>query len=204
VDDWIIDLIALEKALVQHGAVKDAAVIVREGAIRPTLVVYVVASGDVTEQRIEGFLHDQLPSVNVGLKVVLLSELPRTETRQVDYAQLPEPGGNETTAVLPVAPRTATEKLVAEIWCDLIGLEEAGVHDNFFDLGGHSVLVTQVVARLRKVFDLEIGMRTIFERPTIAELAETIESMLIEQISSLSEEEAQRLNESAILAQHLQ
>jgi len=204
VDDWIIDLIALEKALGQHGAVKEAAVIVREEAIGPTLVVYVVTSGDVTEQRIEGVLRQQLPSVNVGLKVVLLSELPRTETLQIDYAHLPEPSRTETTAALPVAPRTATEKLVAEIWCDLIGLEEAGVHENFFDLGGHSVLVTQVVARLRKVFDLEIGMRTIFERPTIAELAETIESMLIEQISSLSEEEAQRLNESGIPAQHVQ
>jgi acyl transferase domain-containing protein/non-ribosomal peptide synthetase component F len=203
-DDWIIDLIALEKALVQHGAVKEVAVIVREEAARPSLVAYIVASGNVTEQRIEGFLRHQLPSANVGLKVVLLSELPRTTTHQIDYTQLQEPRRAETTVNLPVAPRTATEKLVAEIWCDLIGLEEAGVHDNFFDLGGHSVLVTQVVARLRKVFDLEVGMRTIFERPTIAELAETIESMLIEQISSLSEEEAQRLNESGISAQHVQ
>jgi aryl carrier-like protein len=203
-DDWIIDLIALEKALVQHGAVKEVAVIVREEAARPSLVAYIVASGNVTEQRIEGFLRHQLPSANVGLKVVLLSELPRTTTHQIDYTQLQEPRRAETTVNLPVAPRTATEQLVAEIWCDLIGLEEAGVHDNFFDLGGHSVLVTQVVARLRKVFDLEVGMRTIFERPTIAELAETIESMLIEQISSLSEEEAQRLNESGISAQHVQ
>jgi len=73
------------------------------------------------------------------------------------------------------------------------------VNDNFFDLGGHSVLITQVLARIRKTFQVEIGLRTVFERPTIAELAETIESQLVEEIGSLSEEEASRLANDAEL-----
>ena len=89
--------------------------------------------------------------------------------------------------------RSPTEKLLAQIWCEVIGLDEVGVHDNFFDLGGHSVLVTQIVGRIRKLFDVNVGLRTVFERPTIAELAETIERLLMEEISQLSEEEALRL-----------
>ena len=92
-----------------------------------------------------------------------------------------------------VPPRSTTEKLLADIWREVIGVDTLGVHDNFFDLGGHSVLVTQVVARIRKVFQVEVGLRPIFERPTIAELAETVESLLVQEINSLSEEEAQRL-----------
>ena len=97
-DDWIIDLIALEKALVQHGAVKEVAVIVREEAARPSLVAYIVASCELTEQRIEGFLRHQLPSANVGMKVVLLSELPgqpRTRLIHAITGTEPDPNGGE-------------------------------------------------------------------------------------------------------------
>ena len=99
-------------------------------------------------------------------------------------------------------PRSSTEKVLAQIWCEVIGLDEIGVHDNFFDLGGHSVLVTQIVGRIRKLFDVNVGLRTVFERPTIAELAETIEALLVAEISQLSEEEALRLaSEKGALAE---
>jgi hypothetical protein len=92
-----------------------------------------------------------------------------------------------------VKPRNPTEKALAQIWCELIGLDEVGVTDDFFDLGGHSVLVTQVAARIRKAFDVDIGLQPIFEKPTIAELARTVEGLLVEQIGSLTEEEAHEL-----------
>src|SRR5205807_7143949 len=122
--------------------------------------------------------------------VVLLDALPRTTSNGIDYARLPEPRQFQPEPAKTVKPRSSTEKVLGQIWCEVIGLDEVGVHDNFFDLGGHSVLVTQIVARVRKAFDVDVGLRTVFERPTIAELAATIQALLVEEISQLSEEEA--------------
>jgi acyl carrier protein len=71
-------------------------------------------------------------------------------------------------------PRTEVEKKLAEIWGEVLGVERVGIHDNFFDLGGHSLLATQVVSRIREGFDTILTLHTMFERPTIAELAENI------------------------------
>ena len=70
-----------------------------------------------------------------------------------------------------VAPRTAVEQTVADVWSQVLGLEKVGIHDNFFDLGGHSLLATQVVSRLRRALGGHIPLRTLFEAPTVAELA---------------------------------
>ena len=75
-----------------------------------------------------------------------------------------------------MAPRTPTEELLAEIWAKLLDIERVGIHDNFFDLGGHSLLATQVVSRMREAFEVEIPLRRLFEVPTVAGLAESIEA----------------------------
>jgi len=92
-----------------------------------------------------------------------------------------------------VAPGTEIEKAIAAIWQELLGVNRVGLHDNFFEMGGHSLLITQVVARLREVFPVELPLRETFERPTIAGLAELIEERLIEMIEELPEDEAERL-----------
>lgn len=92
-----------------------------------------------------------------------------------------------------VAPRNETEQQIAERWQDLLGLETVGIHDDFFALGGHSLLATQVVSQMRNVFKVELPLRTLFENPTIAQLAECVETMLFEALEKLSEEEAQTL-----------
>jgi acyl carrier protein len=73
-----------------------------------------------------------------------------------------------------VAPRDAVERTVAAIWSQVLGLEQVGVHDNFFDLGGHSLLATRVFARLQKAFSVPISLRDLFEKPTVAELSGAI------------------------------
>jgi acyl carrier protein len=108
-----------------------------------------------------------------------LEKLPLTPNGKVARTALPRPDETrvEDTAQ-HVAPRTETEEKIAAIWAKLLKLEGVGCYDNFFDLGGHSLLATQVVARLRQIFQIELPLRTIFEMPTVAGLAATIDAIL--------------------------
>jgi thioester reductase-like protein len=91
-----------------------------------------------------------------------------------------------------VAPRTSVEKQLAEIWAKLLGLEKVGIHDNFFDLGGHSLLITQLLAQVRDTFKVDLSLRTLFEVPTVANIAEKI------QMAQLSEPGSKTITEDAI------
>jgi len=106
-------------------------------------------------------------------------------------------------------PGTETEKKLAEIWGQVLGVEKVGVHDNFFDLGGQSLLATQIVSRTRKVLQIELPLRRLFESPTVAELANVIADLQTEQsdailatelaeLRELSEAEAQKLLEETL------
>jgi acyl carrier protein len=92
-----------------------------------------------------------------------------------------------------VAPRNSVEQTVAEVWQDLLGIEQVGAEDNFFELGGHSLLATQVVARLHDIFGVRVSLDLIFERPTVAEQASAVEETLLADLDELSEEEAEAL-----------
>jgi phthiocerol/phenolphthiocerol synthesis type-I polyketide synthase E len=92
-----------------------------------------------------------------------------------------------------VAPRNEIEEIIATIWRELLGVKDVGVYDNFFELGGHSLLATQLIARLNEVFPVELSLKQMFERPTIARLAEAITELLIEKIDGLSDDDAQLL-----------
>jgi acyl carrier protein len=85
------------------------------------------------------------------------------------------------------------EEALIEIWREVIGVEKVGLHDDFFDLGGHSVLVAQITSRVRQVFEVELSMRHLFGAPTVSTLARVVEELLDEQLQSLSEEELQQL-----------
>jgi acyl carrier protein len=113
----------------------------------------------------------------VPAQFVLLNELPLTPNGKVDRKALPVPAKANTGAGGP--PRTETEKMVASIWTELLGVEGVGVEDDFFDLGGQSMTAVGLVARLRTAFDLNIELATLFERPTIAGLAEAIDLLVL-------------------------
>jgi aryl carrier-like protein len=104
-----------------------------------------------------------------------IASLPRTASGKLDRRALPEPGdGGRTSAADLVAPRDAEEQRVAEIWQEVLKIGRVGVHENFFDLGGHSLAAMQVASRLRGGGETEVSFLDVFERPTIAALAETI------------------------------
>jgi acyl carrier protein len=94
-----------------------------------------------------------------------------------------------------VAPRNELEQAITDIWRQMLGVNEIGIHDSFFELGGHSLLATQVISRLRETLQVDLLLRSIFERPSIAELAEEIEDAMLNEIEGITEEQAQRLLE---------
>jgi acyl carrier protein len=124
----------------------------------------------------------------------------------VDRLALPNPDEITVAKEKPfVAPRNPAEVKLAGIWAEVLKADRVGIHDNFFELGGHSLLATQVIARIRAAFEIQIGLRTIFESPTVAKLGQIImeaqkeqtggnelDAMLID-LQAMSDEEAERL-----------
>ena len=125
---------------------------------------------------LRSYLRGKLPGYMMPAAFVVLEALPRTPSGKLDRRSLPAPSRERIqTSEGFVAPRTAVEEAVAQVWAEVLGLERVSAHDNFFELGGHSLLATQVVARLRKMFGIELRLRDLFERPTIVGLAEVTE-----------------------------
>jgi acyl carrier protein len=107
---------------------------------------------------------------------VLVPTLPLTPNGKVDRKALPAPDPEAATAGTPhVAPRTPTESRIAAIWADALGIASPGVHDDFFDLGGHSLMAAQIVAAIRSAFHVDAAVRHLLVEPTIAGLAEIVD-----------------------------
>ena len=173
-----VELGEIETALSQHPDIAQAVVIVRED--RPSdkrLVAYLVAQAGKTLERSElsKYLQVSLPDYMVPSIFVTLEAMPLTANKKVDRRLLPAPDyAAAEQAGSFVAPRTPIEEVVAEIWARVLGLERVGVNDNFFALGGHSLLATQVISRLHDAFQVDLPLRALFERATVAGLAEKI------------------------------
>lgn len=170
----------IEGTLAQHPAVREAIVLAYEDESEgKRLVAYVTAEAtkSLTGGELRGFLKDKMPEHLVPAVFVVLDVFPLTANGKVDRRALPAPDGRrpELNEAF-VACRTPTEELLAEIWAQVLGVERVGIHDNFFQLGGHSLLATQVVSRIREAFQVEMPLRRLFEAPTIAGLAESIEA----------------------------
>ncbi|MEU1127793.1 amino acid adenylation domain-containing protein, partial [Streptomyces sp. NPDC005899] len=141
----------------------------RTAAMGKRLVGYVVPrDGDTTPEQLRAFLAERLPEHMVPTAFVLLDHLPMTPNGKLDKAALPEP---EVTGAEYRAPRTGDERLLAGLFAELLGLERVGIDDNFFALGGHSLLVTRLVSRIRETAGAEVAVRAVFDAPTIAALA---------------------------------
>ncbi len=174
----------VESALAGHPGVRESVVVAREdGAGERRLVAYVVPAPDrrgterLTAEALREHLRGRLSEVMIPAFFVFLEALPLTATGKVDRRALPEPPRGRPAGAAPVVPpRTAAERAVAEVWCQLLGLAEVSVHDDFFALGGHSLLAIQAASRLREVFAVELPLRELFDRTTVAALAAAIEA----------------------------
>ncbi|HET9366286.1 MAG TPA: condensation domain-containing protein [Candidatus Angelobacter sp.] len=167
----------IEAMLQQQNGVKGCAVVVKTGANgSKRLVAYVVGEVDLEELRRD--LKGKLPAYMIPSAILGLQTLPLSGNGKVDreaLEKLEDVGpGTEQYQI----PRTVVEEQLAEIWAETLEIARVGRNDNFFDLGGHSLLATLLVSRMASVFGIDVPVRAIFESPTIAELAEMIETGL--------------------------
>jgi len=174
-----IELGEIEAALAAHPSIDRAVTAVRGLASgEPRLVAYVVRreEGEVNTTALRVFLETRLPAFMIPAAFVFLGALPLTPSGKIDRKSLPAPEAVRPELERPfVAPSSDTELALAEIWKEVLGLDRVGVHDDFFALGGHSLLLIQVSSRLRKALRVELPLRTFFELPTIAGLARAVE-----------------------------
>jgi amino acid adenylation domain-containing protein len=174
-----IELGEIEATLRDCEGVRDAAVVVSERADGEKRLVGYVVTETATNNNIKEYLRERLPEYMVPSTFVRLEELPLTPSGKLDRRALPAPESVIVEAVDGyVAPRTPVAELLAQTFAEVLGVEEVGADESFFDLGGHSLLATKVVSRVREAFRVEIALRALFERPTVAQLARHIEACL--------------------------
>ncbi|MEM6451443.1 MAG: amino acid adenylation domain-containing protein [Cyanobacteria bacterium P01_D01_bin.105] len=193
-----IELGEIENTLCAHPAVRQAAVALHhqssgsqtldsQTSVNAVLVGYVVGEFDAIadlDQSLSAFLKDRLPSAMVPSTFVPLSSLPLTPNGKLDRRALPAP--ERADRAERIAPRNETEKAIAQIWAAVLQLEDIDIQDNFFEIGGHSLSATRVNTRLRKHFDLELPLQSIFEHPTLIELATHIDALRVRENRPLS------------------
>jgi acyl carrier protein len=168
-----IELGEIEALLAEHGAVRETVVIAREDVPGDKrLVGYVVLGGPLAdpESALRDSLRTRLPEWMVPQHVVVLDELPRTPNGKTDRKRLPAPDLAQSTAEY-VAPTSDLEEVLAEVWQEVLRRPNVGVEDNFFDLGGHSLLTVRVQAVLRERLDRVVPITDLFRFPTIRSLA---------------------------------
>jgi acyl-coenzyme A synthetase/AMP-(fatty) acid ligase len=189
-----VELGEIEVVLGQHSRVRKAVVLAKEGVQGGNqLVAYVVPAGAHVPgpADLRSFLRARLPDHMIPTVFVMLDSLPLTPSGKVNRRALPEPDWSKRELEEAyVAPRTPVEGMLAGIWVQILGVKEVGVHDNFFELGGHSLLATQIISRTRDIFRLDLSLRTIFEAPTVAGMAQAIIAL---------EAEPGRLEKAALL-----
>lgn len=173
-----IELPEIEAALVSHPAVREAAVVVTgRSAVDRALLAYVGTSGRALDEgELRAFLGDRLPRFMVPNAVVVLDALPRLPNGKLDRKALLDEQPARSSHAEHVAPRTPTEQTLAAIWAEVLHVDEVGVNDDFFELGGQSLLALQVIARVRDAFGGEIPLAVVFEKRTLGAVAAEIDA----------------------------
>jgi amino acid adenylation domain-containing protein len=171
-----IELGEIEAALATHPQVREAVAVARDDSHGDKRLVAYVVAGEPEIGDLRAHLRAKLPEYMIPGAFVMLSELPLTPSGKLDRLALPSPDYTASANDF-VAPRTITEMMLAKIWAEELGLERVGRNDDFFSLGGHSLLLTRIGWHIRKELDIELPLRTLFEASTVGELAEKIDNL---------------------------
>ena len=130
------------------------------------------------DSELRGLLRAKLPDYMIPSAFVILDRFPLSPNGKLDRKALPRPEAHSSNLAAFAPPDTETQKALADIWCEALGIQQVGLHDNFFELGGHSLSATRVVSRAIATFRVRLPLRTLFEHPTLAGLAEQIDALL--------------------------
>jgi len=166
----------VENVLAQYPSVSQAVVVARGTAVGgKQLVGYVVAEGGVLDGRqVREWVADRLPEFMVPSVVVVIDAVPLTVNGKLDRAALPHP--EVVSSEMYRAPGSDRERVLAELFAEVLGCARVGVDDGFFELGGHSLLATRLVSRIRVVLGVEVAIRAVFDAPTVARLATRLDA----------------------------
>ncbi|HBL59419.1 MAG TPA: non-ribosomal peptide synthetase [Cyanobacteria bacterium UBA8803] len=169
-----VELGEIETLLELHPSVKQAVVIARENLkADKRLVAYIITKDSSNVQaQLPSFLAQKLPDYMIPYAFVVMEAFPLTPNGKLDRNAFPAPDLSNFIDLVP--PRTPTEEIVATIWAEVLGLETVGIHNNFFELGGHSLLAILILSRLQQALGVQLPLQTLFEEPTVAELADAI------------------------------
>ncbi|PYV86437.1 MAG: hypothetical protein DMG05_19735 [Acidobacteria bacterium] len=184
-------------ALNRHPNIRESLVVAREDASGDKqLVAYVVLHSDsgLAHTDLCHFVSHSLPEYMVPAAFVQLEAFPLTPHGKIDRAALPEPTTeNRLKDESFEAPRSPVEERLAGILTILLGVPEIGIDDNFFQMGGHSLLGAQVIAQVRDGFGVELSLRSLFENPTVREMSAEIERLILVKLETMGKDEAQRV-----------
>ncbi|HEX8430582.1 MAG TPA: amino acid adenylation domain-containing protein, partial [Longimicrobium sp.] len=166
----------IEARLMAHPEVREAVVVVREDAPgEKRLVAYFAGEEMLEAQTLRAHLAEKLPEHMVPAAYVRVDRLPLTPNGKLDRKALPAPDGDAFATRDYEAPVGDTETALAEVWAGVLGVDRVGRWDNFFDLGGHSLMAVQIVSRVRQTLGVEVKMAALFERPVLADFARGLE-----------------------------
>lgn len=201
-----IELGDVESALNHLEMVKRSVVIASGDNNRDRhLVAYIVGEPEATELQqpdqsdfiaaIKKALAQKLPDYMIPETYVVLESLPLTANGKIDRKKLPSANAQEATVAAYAPPRTETEAKIAEIWKHLLNVEKVGIYDDFFQLGGNSLIASNLLYRINDTFEVELPLSELFDATTVEAIAQLVEQLILEQIAELSDDEAQLLAE---------
>ncbi|MYM91314.1 amino acid adenylation domain-containing protein [Rugamonas sp. FT82W] len=174
-----IEIAEIENIVREHPSVRDVAIIEHEGYhIGTELVAYVVAADGLAVEQLRPFILERAHAGMVPHHLIAIEQLPRTASGKLNYAELPQPDLSADEGPF-VAPQSPLEQAVADIWTDLLQVDELSVNAHFFRVGGHSLLAMQVLSRVEAAFSVNIALRDFLIQPTIRSLAEEIGTALL-------------------------
>ena len=203
-----VEIAEVETALLAFDNVKEAVVASHDSSGNTQLVAYIVpkTGTNLTVNEIRRSLAVTLPDYMIPSAFVMMERLPVTGIGKVDRRALPDPGKSRPEmGGAYVAPRSRLEHELATTWAEILNLEQVGAHDNFFDLGGHSLAACRIISRIIKTFELDLPIKALFDSPTVAEMAAIITrnqakrasdaelAQMLREVEAMSEEEAQQL-----------
>lgn len=182
----------IEHLLNQHEEIADTAVTTQlDSQNNPQIIAYFIPQNgrQPDNQTLTSYLRQQLPAYMLPAAFVSVNSFPKTNNGKINYRALPAPVLKSQSEAEYEAPGTPIEETIAELFSELTNVPQVGLYDNFFQLGGHSLLITQLASRIYTIFEVELSLRVLFENPTVIDMAILVEEMMLEKLELLDEDE---------------